>query len=124
MNERIIVTNFIEGSVDLLDIPVPFADFLKEDGSYHTINSYCEVTNREPIYNADKTRFMFGYELSDLYNITRDLKAILTTQYGKELGGEDLTVVGENKIWILTYSERNEFIKINPNWVLVTDEKE
>lgn len=116
MNERIIVTNFIEGSVDLLYIPVPFADFLKEDGSYHTINSYCEVTNRELIYNHDKTRFIFGYELSDLYNITRDLKAILTTQYGKELGGKDFTVTGENKIWILTYSERNKFIAQNPNW--------
>lgn len=115
---RIIANSFIEGNVSLLDLPVPFADFLKEDGTYHSINSFCEGTNYEPIYNHDKTRFWFGYELSDLYNVTSGLKQLLVEQYGQELGGMDFTTTGENKFWVLTYSERNRFLAENPNWVV------
>ena len=60
---RIIEKDFVEGHVSLLDIPVPFADYLKEDGSYYTILEKCEITTQAPIYNHDKTRFIFGSEL-------------------------------------------------------------
>ena len=112
----VIREKFIEGSVDLLDIEVPFADFKKEDDTYHTINSFCANTVFEPIYNSDKTRFIFGWELSDLHNVPKGIKQLLTEVYGKELGGEDFTSVGDNKIWILTYTEKKEFLQLNPNW--------
>lgn len=116
-NQRVVVTNYIECGSDLLDKPVAFPDFLKEDGRYFTILDYCELNNRAVIFNNDKTRFMFGYELSDLHNIFSGLKQLLTQTYGKELGGEDFKLTGADLFWIMTYSERLEFLKLNPSWV-------
>ena len=41
---RIIPSNFIEENASLIDLPVSFTDFLKEDGIYHSINSLSERT--------------------------------------------------------------------------------
>ena len=112
---RIIANSFIEASSSILDTPVPFNDFLKEDGTYHSINSFCEVTNRAVQYNQDKTRFIFAYELSDLHNIYGGIKEVLRNN-GLVGGGDNFTQTADNLFWILTYSEKNEFMKVNPNW--------
>lgn len=114
---RIIANNFIEASAQLLDTPVPFLDFLKEDGSYHTITTFCEANNRAVELNADETRFIFAYELSDLDNVYGSLKQLLREGYGLVGGGSDFTNVGDDLFWILTYSELQKFRSINPKWI-------
>ena len=113
---RIIANNFIEASVQLLNTEVPFVDFKKEDGSYHTITTFCEANNRAVELNADGTRFIFAYELSDLDNVYGSLKEILRDGYGLTGGGSDFTNVGDDLFWILTYSELQKFRRLNPKW--------
>lgn len=113
---RIIANNFIEASVQMLDTEVPFADFIKEDGSYHTITTFCEANNRAVELNEDGTRFIFAYELSDLDNVYGSLKEILREGYGLVGGGSDFTNVGDELFWILTYSELQKFRSLNPKW--------
>lgn len=114
--ERVITDSFIEAGVDMLDEEIPFADFLKEDGTYHTIRSKCAISNRAYILNPDGTRFMFGYELSSVHEVHESLKALAVARYGREIGGTDFTEVGDKKMWILNYSQRNQFMTENPNW--------
>jgi hypothetical protein len=59
--------------------------------------------------------FRVPLTLSDLKNESRDLKLDLQT-LGFVLGGEDFTNTDLNAIWVLTYSEMFEFIKVNPNF--------
>lgn len=113
---RIIANNFIEASVQLLNTEVPFADFKKEDGSYHTITTFCEANNRAVELNKDGTRFIFAYELSDLGNVYGSLKELLRDGYGLVGGGNDFTTTGDELFWILTYSELQKFRKANPKW--------
>jgi len=114
---REIVTNTIEASVDLLQVQVPFADFKNEDGSFKTIPEFCQVTNRTYTLNEDKTRFTFGYELSWSKNVYGSLEGYLNNLYGKVDAKDDFLKTEENYFNILTYSERKEFLKVNPNWV-------
>ena len=114
---RIIANNFIEASVQLLNTEVPFADFKKEDGSYHTITTFCEANNRAVELNEDGTRFIFAYELSDLDNVYSDLKTLLRESFGLIGGGSDFTNVGDELFWILTYTELQNFREANPNWI-------
>ena len=113
---RIIANNFIEASVQLLDVEVPFADFKKEDGRYHTITTFCEANNRAVELNEDGTRFIFAYELSDLDNVYGSLKELLRDGYGLVGGGNDFTNTGDELFWILTYSELQKFRGTNPKW--------
>lgn len=113
---RIIANNFIEANVLMLNTEVPFADLKKEDGSYHTITTFCEANNRAVELNSDETRFIFAYELSDLDNVYGSLKQLLREQFSLVGGGNDFTNVGDNLFWILTYSELQKFRKANPKW--------
>lgn len=114
--DRVIVSNFIEGNISLCDVPVPFKDFLNEDGSYDTINQHCSKHGRDYEKSSDGTRFIFPYEVSDLFNVYGGLKEILITQLSQQLGGEDFTKTGDNLFWIMTYSEKNKFKLLNPKW--------
>lgn len=114
---REIVTNTIEASVDLLQVQVPFADFKNEDGSFKTIPEFCQTTNRTYTLNEDKTRFTFGYELSWGKNVYGSLEGYLNGLYGKIDAKEDFLKTDDKYFNILTYSERKEFMKVNPNWV-------
>ena len=113
---RIIANNFIEASAQLLDVEVPFVGFLKEDGSYHTITTFCEANNRAVELNEDGTRFIFAYELSDLDNVYMSLKQLLREQFSLVGGGNDFTNTGDELFWILTYSELQKFRGTNPKW--------
>ena len=114
---RIIEKDFVEGPVSLLNIPVPFADYAKEDGSYYTILEKCEITTQEPIYNHDKTRFIFGYELSWEDDVYSSLEQYLVSMYGKQRRNKDYSLCGEQYFSILSYTERNRFMSENPDWI-------
>ena len=113
---RTIANNFIEASVQLLNTEVLFADFKKEDGSYHTVNTFCEANNRAVELNADGTRFIFAYELSDLDNVYGSLKQLLREQFSLVGGGNDFAKTSDELFWILTYSELQKFRGANPKW--------
>lgn len=113
---RIIANSFIEASAQLLDVEVPFADFKKEDGRYHTITTFCEANNRAVELNEDGTRFIFAYELSYLDNVYGSLKQLLREQFDMVGGGNDFTKTSDELFWILTYSELQKFRGTNPKW--------
>lgn len=119
---RAITHFYIECSIALVGNKVPLAKFLKptEDGAedYYTVDEYCEAFGRAYKVNADKTRILFPFDFSDLYNDIKAIKELLQSEpYGLVLGGKDFSVTGDNLFWVLNYAEEQEFSRVNPKWV-------
>jgi len=103
--------------VAILDIPMETKKFLRvdEEGneSYLSIREYCAESTAQWTESNDGRYIMFGHEFSDLANDFGKAKSKATT-LGLTLGGEDFLQTADGLVWVLSYSEVQEFLKVNP----------
>ena len=114
---RIIANSFIEASSSILDIKCPL--LIDSEGLELTINEYCLANNKA--VEESNGRFILPIELSDLNNDINNWKLWLRNTLLLIGGGNDFTNVGDNLFWILSYTEKNEFKEVNPNWNIVSE---
>lgn len=104
----------------ILDIPMDTKKFTKvaEDGttSQMTIREYCAETTASWRESNDGRYMMFGHEFSDLANDFGKAKSKAVT-LGLTLGGTDFAQTVDGLVWVLSYSEVQEFLKVNPMFV-------
>lgn len=110
----------IIGPVSLLTEPMQLKGFEVRDNEGIETGSFMSFLEKEASselvinYSDDNTYFMTQVEMSDLKNDQKWLKDLCKTAKGLTMGGEDFTVTATDLIWILTMSERQEFLTDSP----------
>lgn len=107
----------------ILDLPMETKKFKRvdEEGneSYLSIREYCAESTAQWTESNDGRYIMFGHEFSDLANDFGKAKG-KATDLGLTLGGGDFLQDDDGLIWVLSYSEVQEFKAVNP--MFKTDE--
>ena len=120
--ERVYPNTFTVAPVVVLDAPMRGKGFEKYDEEgvltgLMSIREKCDTSGARYQLSNDGRYFIFGWELSDLANDLGKAKAF-ATENGMQLGGADFTNTTDGLVWFLTPSERNEFLAVNPMFVV------